>query len=45
MSGVDAVDDGDDRGLEVFDVKRCPSSTLGTHICFPVSVVIKWPRS
>jgi hypothetical protein len=45
VSGVEAVDEGDDRGLEVADETRWPSSTLGTQTCLPPRVRMKWPLS
>jgi hypothetical protein len=45
VSGVEAVDEGDDRGLEVADETIWLSSTLGTRTCLPSGVRMNWPRS
>lgn len=44
VSGVEAVDDGDDRGLEA-DEATWSSSIFGTQTCWPVGERVKWPRS
>ena len=45
VSGVEAVDYGDDRGLGVAEEHMRPPSTLGTQTCLPAKVRMKWPRS
>jgi hypothetical protein len=45
VSGVEAVDEGDDRGLEVADETIWLSSTLGTQTCLPPGARMNCPRS
>jgi hypothetical protein len=45
VSGVEAVDEGDDRGLEVADETIWLSLILGTQTCLPPGVRMNWPRS
>jgi len=45
VSGVEAVDEGDDRGLEVADETIWLSLTLGTQTCLPPGSRMNWPRS
>lgn len=45
VSSVEAAENGDDLGLSPEEELEVSSSTLGIHICRPVRVRMKWPRS